>query len=123
MFGTLLILTLLAPTAVLERSIAQNTTSQAEGLALHLKKLDVKMYGAFWCPACGKQKEIFGDRAFQYINYIECDPRGENPQPQLCRNAQIRAYPTWEIGNKKYEGVQSLRELAELSGYLPLLRN
>ncbi len=89
----------------------------AEVIALHLKKVNAKMYGAFWCPACTRQKEIFGDRAFQHVQYIECDPRGTNPQPQLCRSAGIQAYPTWEIHGKQYQGVRSLAELARLSGF------
>ena len=29
----------------------------------------------------------------------------------------MRAYPTWAIGSKKYEGVMSLDRLAELSQF------
>ena len=31
--------------------------------------------------------------------------------------ADVRAYPTWMIGGKRYEGVMSLERLAELSGF------
>lgn len=87
-----------------------------QGLANHLKKINAKMYGAYWCPACMKQKELFGS-AFKSINYIECDARGTNGQPELCKQANIRAYPTWEINGKRYEGVYPLEGLAQLSGY------
>jgi len=105
-------------TAVPVMSVAQAPVGiNPEAIARHLKKVNAKMYGAFWCPACTRQREIFGDRAFQQVQYIECDPRGTNPKPQLCRMAGIQAYPTWEIKGKKYQGVRSLAELAELSGF------
>ncbi len=100
--------------------VAQAQSSRAaispQSLAAHLKKINAKMYGAFWCPACTKQKELFGS-AFKSINYIECDPRGTNPKPEMCKQANIRAYPTWEIHGQTYEGVFPLEGLAQLSGY------
>ncbi len=95
---------------------AKHQQLSADGLAMQLKKIGAKMYGAYWCPHCTHQKEMFG-QAFSQINYIECDPRGQNPQPNLCQKAGIQGYPTWEINGKLYPGVQPLRELAELSGY------
>jgi glutaredoxin len=86
-------------------------------LARHLKQQGAKMYGAFWCPYCQRQKDMFGAEAFSLIQYIECDPRGENAQPDLCRRANITGFPTWEINGKQYRGMQSLDQLAELSGY------
>lgn len=95
-----------------------NTSGDSEiALAKHLKSLNAKMYGAYWCPYCHAQEEMFGQEAFEYINYIECDPRGKDAQPQLCKAANIKGYPTWEINNKFYPGVKSLQELAKISGY------
>ncbi len=75
------------------------------------------MYGAYWCPHCHYQKDMFGSVFNLYINYIECDPRGYKAKPDLCKAVRIEAYPTWEIKGKLYPGVQSLEELAALSGY------
>jgi hypothetical protein len=86
-------------------------------LATHLKESGAKFYGTHWCPYCTKQKEVFGKEAFSQINYIECDPAGENAQPDLCRKANIQGYPTWEINGKLYPGMQSLQGLADLSAY------
>ncbi|MDG2991714.1 hypothetical protein L3556_12340 [Candidatus Synechococcus calcipolaris G9] len=96
-------------------SLAQASAKQS--LALHLKQINAKMYGAYWCPACKKQIEVFGSQAFRQINYIECDPGGANAQPKVCANAKIRAYPTWEINGKMYEGAYPLKALAQISGY------
>lgn len=98
-------------------SVSVTDSKALTELALHLKKINAKMYGAYWCPYCTRQKEMFGKSAIQSISYIECDPRGENAQPNLCKAAKITGYPTWEIKGKQYVGVQSLEELAKASGY------
>ena len=85
-------------------------------LAAHLKKVGAKMYGAYWCPYCTRQKEMFGS-AFREIDYVECDPRGENARPKLCTEAGVKGYPTWEVNGKTHVGVQSLEELANASNY------
>ncbi|MEO0537158.1 MAG: hypothetical protein AAF215_25280 [Cyanobacteria bacterium P01_A01_bin.123] len=95
--------------------LAETTGYQAQ-LADHLTAQGSKMYGAFWCPHCAAQKERFGD-AVDHIPYVECDPSGENAQPDLCQAKSIQAYPTWEISGQFYLGVQSLEELAALSGF------
>lgn len=86
-------------------------------LAKHLGQTGAKMYGAYWCPHCLEQKELFGKQAFSNVEYVECDPNGENPQPKRCQDAGIKSYPTWEINGKLHQGTQSLSELAKLSGY------
>lgn len=86
-------------------------------LAEHLTQVGAKMYGAFWCDHCRTQKQLFGQEAVAQLTYIECDPNGTNPQPQLCQAANIQGYPTWEINGQLYSGVQRLDKLAELSGY------
>lgn len=76
------------------------------------------MYGAYWCPACTRQKQEFGEQAFKQITYIECDPAGENARPDLCRQANIQAFPTWEVNGQLYSpGGYSLEDLEALSGY------
>jgi uncharacterized membrane protein len=79
-------------------------------------------YGTFWCPNCGRQKLLFGD-SFQYLEYVECDPRGDDPQTDRCLIRNIEKTPTWirESENNATEferqiGVQSLEKLSELSG-------
>jgi uncharacterized membrane protein/glutaredoxin len=96
------------------------TSGQAEiALARHLKSIDAKMYGAYWCPHCHDQKQLFGEQAAREINYIECDPNGQNSQTELCQAnaANVTGYPTWEINGEFYSGNQTLIELADASGY------
>ena len=86
------------------------------GLAIHLREIGATMYGSFQCPHCLAQKHFFGT-AFNFINYVECDPKGKNSNPSLCISKGVTSYPTWEIGGKYYLGAKSLRELARISGY------
>lgn len=95
------------------------TESGADEIALakYITSLGGKMYGAFWCPHCYEQKQLFGDKAFQEIDYVECDPAGENPQTQACLAAKIESYPTWKIKGKVYSGTQLLGKLAKAIAY------
>ena len=86
-------------------------------LAKHLTATGAKKYGAFWCPHCFEQKQLFGKEAFAEINYLECDPQGENPQREACLAAGIQSFPTWEIDGKFYPGTKTAEELAKLSNY------
>jgi glutaredoxin len=74
------------------------------------------MYGTFWCPYCNRQKELFG-AAVDRLQLIECDPKGANAQPDACAKANVSSYPSWEVNGQIYRGMQSLEELAALSGY------
>lgn len=89
-------------------------------LANHLKQKGAKMYSTFWCTTCNWQERQFGTQATQIIKAnlrIECDPRGKNPQTELCDKIEIRMLPTWQINGKLYEGAMPLKELADISGY------
>ncbi len=97
------------------KSIAVSQT-YAGKLVQHLNATGAKMYGAYWCPHCNEQKEIFGNAAKQ-IPYIECDPKGEKSQTQLCIDKKVKSFPTWEINGTTYEGRRNLNELADLSSY------
>jgi uncharacterized membrane protein/glutaredoxin len=102
--------------AVAERQVA--ASAYAEGLAKHLAASGARFYGAYWCPHCAEQKRMFGEAA-RYLPYVECDPRSPEGRPEECRRAGVRAFPTWVIGGRKYEGTIPLEELAKLSGYPP----
>jgi hypothetical protein len=102
------------PGILTSETVAESAEMQ---LARYLTDSGVQMFGAYWCPHCHHQRERFGQEAFQQIDYVECDPRGENPRPQLCEEEQIEGYPTWKINGQLYPGDRSLEELADLSNY------
>lgn len=88
----------------------------AAGLARYLTRSGVVFYGAYWCPHCREQKELFGSAA-ALLPYVECDPHGAHPQPARCVARGIRVYPTWEFAGQLVEGVLTLDDLARRSGY------
>jgi hypothetical protein len=45
-------------------------------VAKQLKEAGARLYGAFWCENCNKQKETLGKQAMAMIEYVECFPEG-----------------------------------------------
>lgn len=103
-----------------QQGLAITTTSgEAEiALARHLTAIGAKNYGAWWCPHCHEQKQLFGKEAFNLIDYVECaSPDDPRQQTDACQSVGIASYPTWEINGELYPGQRTLEELADLSGY------
>ena len=96
------------------RAIPASTNRQKE-LAKHLKLKGAVLYGAWWCPHCTHQKELFGIEAIELLPYVECDK--DDAGRARCQQAQVRAYPTWELNGEQRVGVLSLQELEIWSGY------
>lgn len=73
-------------------------------------------YGAFWCPHCEEQLEMFGN-SDKLLPYVECStPDGQN-QTQACRDAEIQSYPTWDMPDgERITGVQTFQTLSEETG-------
>jgi hypothetical protein len=95
-------------------------------LAKHLKAIDATMYGAYWCPHCCEQKQLFGQSAMKELNYVECAADGPKSQAEVCRQVVSEVekqtgakfgFPTWQINGRYYSGRQPLTELARLSEY------
>lgn len=66
------------------------------------------LYSRLGCHACEIQEDIFGNN-YQYLIVIDCFF-------ESSKCTDIEATPTWIIKNKKYEGVQSIEKLQELTG-------
>jgi hypothetical protein len=71
-----------------------SSTSEQRALSAHLKSRGAIFYGAWWCPACFKQKNLFGKEAGDTLPYVECDKT-----------------------DSRLEGVQTLEELEVWSDY------
>lgn len=96
----------------------RESTDQAIALAKYLQSTNSKMYGAFWCPHCQRQKELFGKEAWKYVTYLECSPKGYKSKFATCIQDGIDGYPSWSFGNGKSQGGEmELAEIAKLSGY------
>jgi len=62
------------------------------------------MYGADFCQYSKAQAGMFG-KSFKFVAYKE-----------YTETKGITVTPTWEVGGKRYEKVQSLEHLAALTG-------
>jgi hypothetical protein len=83
-----------------------------------LTQKGVRMYGAYWCPHCSEQKELF-DAAFKYAPYLECGVKGNTSQMlPACTDAGIKHFPTWQFPpvGERVEGVESLEDLSYRTG-------
>ena len=96
----------------------RDSSPQALELTQHLKAVEARFYGAWTCPACFKQLNLFSKQAEAEVTYVECrKPKQLPDQGEACNAAEIRAYPTWVLpdGRRKV-GVQSLEALSRWSG-------
>jgi hypothetical protein len=94
--------------------IKQKKEYNLDAFAQCLTKQNITMYGAYWCPHCLNEKEAFGT-SWQYVQYIECDAKGPNGNPDLCKQMGVEGYPTWIIDGVKMPGEMTLEKLAQLS--------
>jgi len=96
----------------------RDSRPQALKLTQDLLAIRARFYGAWTCPACFKQMNLFGKQAGAELPYVECrKPKQLPEQAEACNAAEIRAYPTGVLpdGRRKV-GVQSLEALSLWSG-------
>lgn len=106
-----------APQPVIGWPVTTKSGEAEIALARHLAQVGVKEYGAYWCPHCYEQKQLFGKPADKELPYIECTPDGKNGQPQVCKDAGVKFFPSWKINGELTSGVKTLDELADLTNY------
>ena len=74
-----------------------------------------KFYGAFWCPHCEDQKDMFGNSQ-RLLPYVECSTPDRQNRTQVCIEADIQSYPTWDLKDgTRINGVQTMQKLAEVT--------
>ena len=89
--------------------------SKYDQFAICLKDKGAIFYGAFWCPHCQNQKALFGKSA-KLLPYLECSTPDGRGQLQVCKDANIQTYPTWQFNastTDRLTGEISLATLAE----------
>ena len=73
------------------------------------------MYGAYWCPHCLAQKELFADGA-KFLPYREVTDANRQPN-QLAIDQNITSYPTWVfLDGSRLVGEQTLATLSAKIG-------
>lgn len=90
--------------------------NRLDAFAKCLAAKQAKMYGAYWCPHCADQKEMF-ESSFQYVPYVECGVPGSRDEAQVCKDAGIKHFPTWGFfGGERQEGTLALQALSTKTG-------
>ena len=88
-----------------------------KALATHLHESGARFYGAYWCPACQEQKDLF-TASVDRLPYVECTPEGRGgPRAVDCLTRNIEQYPTWTIGGQRHTGVVGVERLGRLSDF------
>src|SRR5271154_852704 len=96
--------------------LRRKQSSHLDAFAHCLSDKQAKMYGAYWCPHCADQKEMFGS-SFQYVPYVECGVPGSHDEAQVCKDAGIKHFPTWQFADpERVEGTLALQTLAAKTG-------
>lgn len=90
--------------------------NRLDGFAKCVATKQVKMYGAYWCPHCAEQKEMF-EASFQFVPYVECGVPGSREEAASCKDAGIKHFPTWQFADgERREGTQPLVALGTKTG-------
>ena len=90
--------------------------SHLNAFAQCLSSRQIKMYGAYWCPHCADQKQIFGE-SFHIVQYVECGVPGSRAEAPECLQAGVKRFPTWQFPDgERREGMMQLKALSEKSG-------
>lgn len=116
--GIVVVLAIVIVLIVIGTSGVSYAQEDIDAFAQCITEKGAVMYGAFWCPHCAKVKKEFGE-SFRYVEYVECDPRGENEQSILCIEKGIEAYATFEFNNDpstRLVGEPTFEELAAATG-------
>ncbi len=89
---------------------------QIEEFAKCITENGAIMYGALGCSHCERNKAMFGS-AVKHITFVECNPRGDNAQPELCIAKNITGYPTWEFADGSLvHGEHTFYNLSQRTG-------
>ncbi|MCP9801369.1 hypothetical protein [Synechococcus sp. RedBA-s] len=91
------------------------STAEQKALVEHLRTRGAIFYGAWWCPHCFQQKNLFGTEAGRRLPYVECDK--DQAGRERCQSATIRAFPTWDLDGERREGLLTIEELGVWSGF------
>lgn len=90
--------------------------NRLDAFAQCLATRQATMYGAYWCPHCLDQKEMF-ESSFHFVPYVECGVPGSRDEAPACKAAGVKNFPTWQFNTgERWEGTQTLQSLGAKTG-------
>lgn len=112
----LIVVAIIAVIAGIVLFTRKKQSNRMDAFARCLGEKGAKMYGAYWCPHCADQKELFGP-SFKYAPYVECGIQGSRATAQVCTDAGVKRYPTWTFADgARVEGEHQLDFLGQETG-------
>lgn len=101
------------------KHVQRPSTPQAIELAKYMRQNNIYMAGTYWCPHTNRQRELFGEQAWNELQYVECSAKGYRGQPELCIRKRVDGYPTWIFGStgKTLPGERPLSEIVREVGF------
>ena len=109
-----IILVLVRSNAPTTQEKVNETPTAFDDFAQCLADAGALFYGAFWCPHCKDQKDMFDNSS--KLPYIECSTINRQ-QTQECTDAGITGYPTWVFADgSREEGTVPMATLSEKTG-------
>ena len=89
--------------------------SQYDDFAQCIADTGAVFYGAYWCPHCQDQKEMFEQS--KNLPYVECSTANGQGQTKICADENITGYPTWKFADgSSIDGLLSFDDLSEKTG-------
>ena len=115
-FSIIILLVIGAIITVISSNSTPKEPGKYDAFAVCLKEKKAVFYGAFWCSHCKSQKELFGSSQ-KLLPYVECSTADGQNQTQICKDKDIKGYPTWEFADgTSMNGEIPLATLAEKTG-------
>lgn len=94
-------------------TLAPTKPGKLDAFAQCISDSGTKYYGAFWCPNCKNQEAMFG-RSARLLPRTECSTPDGKGQLPVCKDADIKGYPTWDFPDGSREtGTLPLERLSE----------
>lgn len=97
-------------------AVSSQGNDYIERLSKFLSDNGMVLYGSDQSAETKQQKYLFGN-AVNSIDYVNCDVAANSSNPDECVGQNITIYPTWVYKEVKFEGIQSLSELAKITDF------
>ncbi|MFA6274242.1 MAG: thioredoxin domain-containing protein [Candidatus Paceibacterota bacterium] len=112
-FIIVIVLVLGAVITFIIRDSREVSVGKYDTFATCLKDKGAVFYGAFWCVHCKATKKAFGSSE-KLLPYVECSTPDGQDQTQICKDKEIKGYPTWEFTDgSRLTGEVPFEKLAE----------
>lgn len=99
---------------------AKQPVKNYDAFAQCLAEKEIKVYVSYTCIICQKTSEMFGS-SYRFIEQVECNPKAQVNQADVCKEIGIYTTPTWiihkgDIPVEAHSGFLNIPALEAFSG-------